>query len=213
MPDWMRPESMRRDMMVTVLTYRGLTSRKILQTSAMSTDIVHKNAVFIRNMKLTEPFKCSIRKILIGNRMDPDSPIHDVTKIWDSGPAIELAVRVKDDFKIDDLEIYDDPFIETNKSIKVSVKPKISGTVSGSLDGIRAQFGRDNGQDQFHGIKKTIIIKTKSIECQRHDCHSQAVYSVRVADNRKHDWKLCENCASYPPYGHLERDKIEEIDG
>lgn len=144
MPDWMRPESMRRNMTVTVVTYRGLTSRKFLKTPAMSTDIVHKNAVFIRGIEMSGPLKQSIRRKLIAHRMDPESPIHDVTKIWDSSPAIELAVKVEDDFEIDDLEIWNPP-LKSQEPTEVKPKKQLPGIVSGSLDGIRAQFGKETG--------------------------------------------------------------------
>ena len=135
MPDWMRPESMT----ITVLTYRGLTSGRLFKTPAMSTDVHHQNAVFIRNMRLGESLKHSIRRRLIAHGMDSESPVFDVTTIWDSGPVVELAELV------DDIKALDPP--EIQEPMEVKPKKQLTGIVSGSLDGIRAQFGRDNGQD------------------------------------------------------------------
>lgn len=141
MPDWMRPESMRRDMMVTVLTYRGLTSGRLLKTPAMSTDPHHENAVFTRILKFTEKHKYSIKRMLIAHRMDPDSPIHDVVHIWDSGPVIELAERIYEY----EPEAWDSVLAPEIPQEPIKVKPKkqLPGVVSGSLDGIRAQFRKE----------------------------------------------------------------------
>ncbi len=95
--------------------------------------------------------------------MDPESPIHDVSKIWDSGPAVELAVKVDNDFEWlkADFLVYKKKIDDKETTEKEVSRQKVIKRISHDFDNPEEEM-KDDTIDEIEKLEKRLEMALKS---------------------------------------------------